>query len=193
VALAVGQRLEWPGLVLDVLGPRHPDPYPDADDGTAVNDGSLVLRATTAAGTVLLTGDVELAAQADLVAAGLDLRADVLKMPHHGSRYTSVEFLNAVAPRAVLVSVGAGNTYRHPDPGLMGGLERAGIEVRRTDLAGDSAIVAAGGGAEVVTRGDPLPARRRRISGSRVPRAPPRSWRAPWRSGRSARPRHRGS
>ncbi|WP_300008999.1 ComEC/Rec2 family competence protein [Pseudonocardia sp.] len=195
VALTVGQRLEWPGLVLEVLGPRHPDPYLDPDDGTAVNDGSLVLRAATAAGTVLLTGDVELAAQADLVAAGADLHAEILKMPHHGSRYTSVEFLNAVAPRAVLVSVGAGNTYRHPDPGLIGGLERAGIDVRRTDLAGDSAVVAGGGGIELVTRGDPLPARRRRapVSGSRAPPAPPRSWRAPWRSGRPARPRRRGS
>jgi hypothetical protein len=61
--------------------------------------------------------------------------------PHHGSRYTSVEFLNAVSPRAVLVSVGAGNRYRHPDPGLIGGLERAGAAVRRTDTAGDIALV----------------------------------------------------
>jgi hypothetical protein len=57
------------------------------------------------------------------------------------SRYTSVEFLNAVSPRAVLVSVGAGNRYRHPDPGLIGGLERAGAAVRRTDTAGDIALV----------------------------------------------------
>jgi competence protein ComEC len=89
VALTPGQRLSWPGLVLDVLGPVHPDVAPDPEDGTAVNDGSLVLRATTAAGSVLLTGDVELAAQADLVESGTDLRADVLKMPHHGSRYSS--------------------------------------------------------------------------------------------------------
>ena len=71
-----------------MLGPAAPGRGVDPEDGTAVNDGSLVLRATTPAGTVLLTGDVELAAQADLLAAGADLRADVLKMPHHGSRYT---------------------------------------------------------------------------------------------------------
>ncbi|QJY50674.1 ComEC/Rec2 family competence protein [Pseudonocardia broussonetiae] len=197
VALAAGQRLEWPGLVLDVIGPLRPDPHLDPDDGTAVNDGSLVLRARTAAGTVLLSGDVELAAQADLVASGTDLRSDVLKMPHHGSRYTSVEFLNAVAPRAVLVSVGQGNIYRHPDPGLMSGLERAGVAVARTDQAGDVAVLGpeGTGTAELVRRGDPLPARRRRVlvSGSRAPRAPPRWWRAPWRSARSARPRRRGS
>lgn len=197
VALTPGQRLTWPGLVLDVLGPRHPDPYLDPDDGTAVNDGSVVLRAATAAGTVLLTGDVELAAQADLLAAGVDLRADVLKMPHHGSRYTSVAFLNAVAPRAVLVSVGQGNSYRHPDPGLMGGLLRAGVAVARTDDSGDVAVRGgrAGGPDELVRRGDPLPARRRRgiSAGWPGPRGPPRWWRAPWRSGRCGRPRRRGS
>ncbi|GAA3241898.1 ComEC/Rec2 family competence protein [Pseudonocardia petroleophila] len=191
VGLVAGQRLEWPGLTLDVLAPRHPDPFVDPDDGTAVNDGSVVLRASTPAGTVLLTGDVELAAQADLVSAGVDLRAEILKMPHHGSRYTSVEFLNAVAPRAVLVSVGQGNSYRHPDPGLVGALERAGIVVARTDRSGDVAVL---GSDELVRRGDPLPARRRRrVSVRRGPRAPPRSWRARWRSGRSGRPRRRGS
>ena len=169
VALTPGQRLSWPGLVLDVLGPVHPDVAPDPEDGTAVNDGSLVLRAGTAAGSVLLTGDVELAAQADLVASGIDLRADVLKMPHHGSRYSSPDFLAAVAPRAVLVSVGAGNPYRHPDPVLLGALERAGALVRRTDLVGDTAVVT---GLRVVTRGSPLPAPRR-PAGPRGPTAGP--------------------
>jgi competence protein ComEC len=160
VALVAGQRLEWPGLGLDVLGPRHPAATVDGEDGTAVNDGSLVLRARTPAGTVLLTGDVELAAQSDLLGAGAELRSDVLKMPHHGSRYTSVEFLNAVAPRAVLVSVGAGNRYRHPDPGLIGGLERAGVAVRRTDTAGDVAVVGSSVELELVSRGSPPPAPR---------------------------------
>ncbi|WP_255621757.1 ComEC/Rec2 family competence protein [Pseudonocardia sp. DSM 110487] len=160
VALAAGNRLEWPALTLEVIGPQHPAAFVDGDDGTAVNDGSLVLRARTPAGSVLLTGDVELAAQADLLASGADLRADVLKMPHHGSRYTSVAFLNAVAPRAVLVSVGAGNRYRHPDPGLVGGLERAGATVRRTDLAGDVAVVGGSADLELASRGSPLPAPR---------------------------------
>jgi competence protein ComEC len=160
VALAAGRRLEWPALTLDVIGPQHPATFVDGEDGTAVNDGSLVLRARTPAGSVLLTGDVELAAQADLLSSGADLRADVLKMPHHGSRYSSVAFLNAVAPRAVLVSVGAGNRYRHPDPGLIGGLERAGAAVCRTDLAGDVAVVGSSVDLELVSRGSPLPAPR---------------------------------
>ncbi|GAA1293360.1 hypothetical protein GCM10009609_72910 [Pseudonocardia aurantiaca] len=78
--------------------------------------------------------------------------------PHHGSRYTSVAFRNAVSPRAVLVSVGAGNRYRHPDPGLIGGLERGGAAVRSTDTAGDIAVVGrpAEEDLQVVSRGSPL-------------------------------------
>ncbi len=85
VELGAGQRLSWPGLDLDVLGPRA-DPV--GETNTAVNDASLVLRATTAAGRVLLTGDIELAGQADLLGGHVDLRADVLKVPHHGSPYS---------------------------------------------------------------------------------------------------------
>ena len=185
----------------------------DPDDGTAVNDGSLVLRAATPAGSVLLTGDIELSAQADLLDAGVPLRADVLKMPHHGSRYTAPGFLAAVGPRAVLVSVGAGNRYRHPDRALLDRLAAAGAVTRRTDQAGDVAVVAGPGAAArapsltLVSRGDPRPARRRRrqrgAGGARAspvrarappaPRRRPCGWPARSRSGRSARPPRRGS
>jgi competence protein ComEC len=67
-----------------------------------------------------------------------------------------------VSPRAVLVSVGAGNSYRHPDPGLITGLERADAAVRRTDTAGDIALVGRSTeeDLELVSRGSPLPAPR---------------------------------
>jgi competence protein ComEC len=165
VELDRGRRLTWPGLVLDVLAPVHPVAPVDPDDGTQVNDTSVVLRAQTSAGSVLLTGDVELDAQADLLASGSPLQADVIKIPHHGSRYSSLQFLNAVRPRAALVSVGAGNSYRHPNPGLMEALTRAGVTVRRTDRSGDVAVVADPDmhpGTELVARGSPLPAPRRR-------------------------------
>ncbi|MFC4942224.1 ComEC/Rec2 family competence protein [Pseudonocardia sp. GCM10023141] len=187
VELTAGKRLDWPGLALDVIGPTHPAAVVDPDDGTAVNDSSLVLRATTATGSVLLPGDAELAAQADLLAAHTDLRAEVLKMPHHGSRYTAPAFLNAVAPRAVLVSVGAGNPYGHPNVALLTVLADAGAAVRRTDQAGDVAVVTVAGDADhdgrpdlaVVSRGDPVRARRSgpRAAGRRIgraARAPPR-------------------
>lgn len=201
VALARGAALGWPGLRLDVLGPVHPPASVDGEDGTAVNDGSLVLRARTPSGSVLLTGDVELAAQDDLLASGQDLRADVLKMPHHGSRRVSPRFLAAVAPRAALVSSGNGNTYGHPNPELMDRLLRSGVTVGRTDRGGDLAVTGADpAGLTLVARGDPRPApgRRGRTGAPISPGAPARRarrrwWRARWRSGRPRRTRRRGS
>lgn len=154
VPLLSGQRAVWPGLVLDVLGP---DPVlaraQTADDA---NDSSIVLLATTPAGRVLLTGDVELPGQGRLMSSGTDLRADVLKVPHHGSRYTTPRFLQAVRPRLAVISVGDGNTYGHPSPFVVDNLTRAGTKVLRTDQEGDIAILPGPQGPRYVTRGDPL-------------------------------------
>ncbi|WP_433269739.1 DNA internalization-related competence protein ComEC/Rec2 [Actinosynnema sp. CS-041913] len=153
VELGVGQRLSWSGLELDVLGPRV---VSRGDENTAVNDASVVLRASTAAGRVLLTGDVELAGQAGLLGDHVDLRADVLKVPHHGSRSSSPAFFAAVRPRVALVSVGAGNRYGHPSGVLVDALASQGVLVLRTDRDGDTAVLPGPEGPRVVRRGDPL-------------------------------------
>ncbi|MGH3779369.1 MAG: DNA internalization-related competence protein ComEC/Rec2 [Pseudonocardiaceae bacterium] len=159
VALTAGQRLSWPGLGLDVLAPlRDPPPVGDHQaevDGTAVNNTSVVLRANTPAGRVLLTGDVELDAQADLLVTRTDLRADVLKVPHHGSRYNAEEFLAAVRPRVAIVSVGARNSYGHPSQHVLDALAQDGASVLRTDLTGDIAVVGSPR-LQLVSRGNAL-------------------------------------
>ena len=159
--LRAGQRLDWPALSLTVLAPLDPGRPIDASDGTDVNNTSLVLRARTPTGTLLLTGDVELLAQASLLAAGVDLRADILKVPHHGSRYSAPAFLTAVHPRLALVSVGAGNRYGHPNAAVLDELRREGALVRRTDEAGDVAVVPTAQGPAAVARGHPTPPPRR--------------------------------
>ncbi|MBO0877117.1 MAG: ComEC/Rec2 family competence protein, partial [Pseudonocardia sp.] len=161
VELRAGQRLSWPGLSVDVLAPREPPVGIDPDDGTDVNNTSLVLRASTRGGIVLLPGDIELLAQATVLGSGAMLQADVLKVPHHGSRYTSPAFLAAVHPRLALVSVGAGNRYGHPSTAVLDALSRGGALVRRTDQSGDVAVVAARDGPVAVARGHPRPAPRR--------------------------------
>jgi competence protein ComEC len=157
VQLSVGERLRWPGLVVDVIGPPAAQSWPAGDDpsGTVVNNSSLVLRANTSVGRVLLTGDVELAAQADLLASGVDLSADVLKVPHHGSRYSAPSFLDAVHARLAVASVGAGNPYGHPSPLTLNRLAVDGALVLRTDHDGDVAIVRGPTGPAVIRRGDP--------------------------------------
>lgn len=154
VQLAAGQRLVWSGLVIEVLAPDDEEVMPAAEsDGTEINNASLVLRAVTPAGRVLLSGDVELTAQARLLNERVDLSADVIKVPHHGSRYTSPELFEAVRPRIAVVSVGSRNRYGHPSPFTLRTLARRGVLVLRTDTAGDTAIVPTASGPRAVTRG----------------------------------------
>lgn len=158
VDVAAGQRLQWPALTLDVLAPTRPPPARlGGDPGTQLNEFSLVLAAQTALGRVLLPGDAELGAQGDLLSSGLDLHADVLKVPHHGSRFSVPEFFDAVAPRVAVISVGQGNTYGHPSAPVLEHLAAQGVPVERTDQTGDVALLPGPDGPLVVERGDPRP------------------------------------
>jgi competence protein ComEC len=124
-----------------------------------------VLRAHTPVGRVLLPGDAELASQSSLLGAGADLHAEILKVPHHGSRSSLPAFLTASRSSLALVSAGRGNTYGHPNPQVVGLLARSGALVRRTDESGDLAVVGGAdprGAPSVVARGDPRPDPRRR-------------------------------
>ncbi len=136
-----GGRFEAAGLAFDVVHPPD-DPYPRAKE----NNGSLVVRTRAEGRTLLLASDVEAPAERDLLASGEDLRADVLKVPHHGSRTsTTPEFLARVAPHVALVGVGRHNRFGHPAPEVVRRLVAAGVRVFRTDRDGDVALSFAGG------------------------------------------------
>ncbi len=145
----------WSGgpLRLTVLGPAHRL----AGTGSDPNNNSLVLRAEVGGRRLLLAGDAQVEEQADLVTSvGVDaLRADVLKLAHHGSAYQDMDFLAAVHPRVALVSVGVGNPYGHPNAAMLEWLRRAGARVMRTDVDGDLATVLDGTELAVVRRGVP--------------------------------------
>ena len=151
---APGTTLAVGGLRLDVIGPARPFHGTRSDP----NNSSLVLRATTSAGTrILLPGDAEIEAQDALLEARADLRADVLKVPHHGSAYSDPAFLAAVHARVGVISVGAHNDYGHPSPLLLGQLARLGVPVRRTDQDGDVAVLGSGGRLGTVVRHEHRP------------------------------------
>jgi competence protein ComEC len=106
---------------------------------TDPNAASAVVRLQYGASRLLLTGDAEAAEEAWLLGryAAEALRADVLKVAHHGSTTsTSEAFLDAVRPRVALVSVGATNRYGHPAPTVMRRLLDRGTTVLRTDQLG---------------------------------------------------------
>jgi competence protein ComEC len=135
----VAGPLDVGGVHLDVLGPVRPLTGTRSDP----NNNSLVLVATTGGFRVLLTGDAETEEQLSLLAVDDPrvLRADVLKVAHHGSAYQDEGFLEAVAPRVALVSVGLDNDYGHPNPVLLARLTRGGARVLRTDQQGDLAVL----------------------------------------------------
>jgi competence protein ComEC len=123
------------------------------------NNNSLVLRARVYGRTVLLPGDAETEEQQELLTrlGPAAVRADVLKVAHHGSAYQEPQFLDAVDPAVALVSVGLDNDYGHPNAALLARLTRSGTRLLRTDQNGDLAAVATGNGSglAVVARGDP--------------------------------------
>jgi competence protein ComEC len=122
---------------LRVLGPDHAFAGTRSD----ANNDSLILRAEIAGVSILLPGDAENAAQEALMSGNTPLHAQVLKVAHHGSPYSEPQFLDAVHPRIALVEVGAGNSYGHPNAGVLAHLRRSGARVLRTDLDGDLAVL----------------------------------------------------
>jgi competence protein ComEC len=131
------------GLLVKVLWP-----CPSYDAGYDPNDNSLVLRIQYGRRAVLFAGDIEAHAEGALLASRQPVHADVLKVPHHGSRTsTSQELLRAVAPELAIVSAGAINRFGHPHPTVMARLQAS---VRHILDLGQS------GGAIVTTDGDVL-------------------------------------
>jgi competence protein ComEC len=113
----------------------------------------VVVRLRTHGVTVLFAGDLENDAQAELRGRGVDLRADVLKVPHHGSARQDPAFLDAVRAQVALTPVGAGNPYGHPAAATMDRLVRDGMRVHRSDRDGDVAVVVRDGRISTVARG----------------------------------------
>ncbi|GAA5068684.1 ComEC/Rec2 family competence protein [Nocardia callitridis] len=154
VELSAGQVLRFGDVGLNVLAPLPGGPRPvPGDEGEGANARSVVIAADTAAGRVLLTGDIETPTQRALLNAGSPLAADILKLPHHGSRNTAPEFLAAVNPRLVVVSVGADNTFGHPNPGILTSLTDRGATIARTDRSGDILVLGTANDLRLITAG----------------------------------------
>jgi competence protein ComEC len=128
---AAGQAWAWEGVEFRVL---HPAP---GAEGGKPNDMSCVLRVATAGGAMLLTGDIEARSESAMLERETALDADVLLVPHHGSRSSSTpDFVTAVAPQAAVLAVGHRNRFRHPHPLVAARYGARGIKVWRTDRDG---------------------------------------------------------
>jgi len=144
-----GQRLDLgTGAVAVILNPPEP---PVTGTGADVNINSVVARLVYGTVAVLLTGDIEAMTEERLLRDRDELASAVLKVAHHGSKTSSTSaFLEAVSPRAAVISVGTMNPFGHPHRVTLDALQAVGASVYRTDL--DGAVTITSDGARVWIR-----------------------------------------
>lgn len=129
VALAQGDRIKYGESLGEILWP-----IPSALTQKSTNEGSVVLKLSAAGATALFAGDI--GEKTEKIIAGLAGFADILKIPHHGSKYSSsAGFLNFLQPRLAVIEVGK-NSYGHPTAEVLNRLAQIGASVYRTDLDG---------------------------------------------------------
>jgi competence protein ComEC len=149
-AVQYGETTTVGPLRWQVLGPVRTS-YPDSE--SVPNDASVVMLVEVDGLRLLLMGDEERPSQADLLRTTTALHADVLKVAHHGSSKQDEDLVESLGARLAVISVGVDNDYGHPAPSTLHLLRDAGMQVRRTDLDGDVAVVVGDDGSlRTVTR-----------------------------------------
>ena len=125
-------------MQLDVLYPYSKMMFFEKDD----NHGSLVLRLVSGETSILLTGDIGTIDETILLQQGVDIKSNILKAAHHGSKYSSTEkFLQAVQPEIAILSYGANNFYGHPHPETIERLQNKNVILYETAKQGTITVV----------------------------------------------------
>jgi competence protein ComEC len=139
---ATSAPIEVGGVRIEPLAPFPRSLTAPPVDFYEMNDESLVFRLKVEDFAVLLTGDIGSNIEEHLAAHPELLRCTVLKVPHHGSRYSSsMAFLKAAAPQIAVVSAGYGNSFHLPAQETLDRLQRLGIRLYRTDLDGTIQVI----------------------------------------------------
>jgi competence protein ComEC len=142
-----GTDFQWGEIEGNVLWPEDISAV-----SQAANDNSLVMRLKDNKVKFLLPGDIEKKVEGNLVHDHSAIEADFLKVPHHGSKTSSIqEFVTAVNPRVAVVSVGEGNQFGHPVEDVVERYARAGVRFLRTDRDGEVSALTDGHTLEVHT------------------------------------------
>ncbi|HEV2040436.1 MAG TPA: DNA internalization-related competence protein ComEC/Rec2 [Casimicrobiaceae bacterium] len=146
-----GQTWTWDGVEFEIL---HPVDASYVNPKLRPNDLSCVLRVSNAAGSALLTGDIEARTESDLIRREpARLRSDLLVVPHHGSRTSSTPaFIASVRPEVAAFTPGYRNRFNHPRPEIVERYVAAGVRNYRTDYDGALTFTFAEGSSRVPRR-----------------------------------------
>lgn len=116
-----------------------------SNDGSDLNNKSIVSRLVFGSTSFLFTGDAEAAVESKILQRGYKIKSDVLKVGHHGSdTSTGDSFLKKVSPKHAIISVGKGNSYGHPSDDILAKLDSLGASVYRTDEVGTIVVTSDG-------------------------------------------------
>ena len=130
-----GEKISLGNCIIDVVD--APQQIEETGNG---NENSAIIKISCGKNSVLFTGDAT--GEAELRAAENNIKAQVLKISHHGSPSSSeLEFLQAVSPSTAVISVGSNNTFGHPSREVLGKLSRLNISTYRTDKLGAVKVV----------------------------------------------------
>jgi len=136
--IEAGDVIQFGGVVVTVL-------WPPAGGGTSTNNDSIVLRLQYGERSILLTGDIEQAAEQALLISQQQLHADVIKVPHHGSKTSSTEpFVAATKPQFAIISVGRNSRFGHPHTEVVERWKCNGATVLTTGNSGTITITTDG-------------------------------------------------
>ncbi len=135
ISCFAGQVWLWDSVKFEVLHPAM-DSY--ADEKITDNNRSCVLKVTSQAGSILLTGDIEKEAELALLnSVSEQLKSDVLTVPHHGSKTSSIDdFIAAVSPNVSIFTTGYLNRFGHPKPLIVERYQSFGSIMYRSDYDG---------------------------------------------------------
>ncbi|WP_233712219.1 ComEC/Rec2 family competence protein [Kribbella turkmenica] len=140
----------WPARV-PALPPDGRSGAPSTGEGSPENNASITLMAEASGLRILLTGDLEPESQRAILATGVDLRADVLKVPHHGSAQQDPAFIAATGARLAVISAGRDNDYGHPAPRTLELLSHQSTRTVTTSTTGALSITNSGDRLSITT------------------------------------------
>lgn len=149
-----GERLKVAGMDFEILWPEETDEVnllawqgqsKVLGTNDKKNEKSIVMRLSFGAFTAMFTGDISEKEELAMLEAGVITPVTILKVPHHGSKYSSSQaFIEATKPKLVVVEVGENNSYGHPSSIITKRYDAVGARLFRTDINGETVVVTDG-------------------------------------------------